>query len=602
MRKLASRIARSPAFILFLSLALSIWLIVLTQTTHDESLIELAGPTENYYWGVAQFRIFTDDLESATLKYAYTNKESFDDVEMKYELLQSKILLISTVSDTTKSAFSEKLYQITIPKINERLKLLGQNIQNLPITKNDPGKVLEDLYFLKSCYLDLLHAIGPAEMKRRDALLRDLRAKRQFLFACSIIVALLLGLTILSLLLTLRRSQSLISIEKNARAAEAAATDAVKKTAHTKQIFLGAISHELRNPLQTLVSSLDNLSHRPLDSESMEILLSMEGAISHLEMHMHDLNDYIRLDTGKLNLTFDEIEVLPMLNDIRKRYSNALTSKQLTLQVMAHPRDLKIQSDRKRLQQIINNLTENSIKFSENGTIVIEIKNELREGIEFTIIRVSDQGRGIPSDKLDQLFDPFFQISQYQKIPSSGYGMGLAIVKGIVELLGGNISVESQVGIKTIFTIALPSQAIRNPSDGQCDTNNNESIAAARILLIDDQKDVLDSLSKSLSALGVDVDTCDGAEQGYVLVNSNNYDIIFVDVHMPNVNGIDFSKAIRKKFTPKNPPPLIIAISAYDPDYLHEDDATVFDAFLTKPIGPKIIRRLVYDFLLNRNN
>ncbi|WP_198399431.1 sensor histidine kinase [Caballeronia calidae] len=228
-----------------------------------------------------------------------------------------------------------------------------------------------------------------------------------------------------------------------------------------KAQFIAAVNHELRTPLQSLTGSIEAFAaHVDLPNDDAR-LLKLRRAAGQISSQMRDIGEYSRLEAGALVPRETEFHLAEILYGIQEDLSECARSKGIDLRVEQDRSELALFGDRDRIRQIITNLVENSIKFSDEGgvTVACSIGNESDVvGPDTTsrvlTIDVVDSGKGISSDELEKIFEPFWQGRNKQK--ESGSGLGLAIVKRLTDLLGGNISVDSTRGKGSRFTVRLP--------------------------------------------------------------------------------------------------------------------------------------------------
>jgi signal transduction histidine kinase len=426
------------------------WLAFLGCLIRQQSVADLAGPNENPYWGIAQFRIAADDFKTSLLKYQYGARQDPYQIRFKYEILISKFFVIAQHSESTRTAYRQPQYAATIQDLDHAIAAMDTLMARFPAGGDALTASLVDASaFFDTAYDRLASAVGLSEVRRRDALLGEALRNRNILLYSNI------GVSVLFFIAILIFSRSTQNFGR--------ALHTAQQVAHTKQVFLAAINHELRNPLQTIVSATENISHYATSRELMLAVLNIDHAVKHIETHMRDLTDYLRLNTHKINLHTALIDLRPLANDAVRRFRPLADKKAIRLRATLYTSQTRFVSDEQRVQQIIDNLVENAIKYSSSGTVEIRCGVLAESGRARARIEVIDEGIGIDRNKIGFLFSPFFQ-SQFQDSPTvSGYGMGLAVVRGLIEVLGGEIAVASDVGRGTTFTVTLPCQGLTAP-------------------------------------------------------------------------------------------------------------------------------------------
>ncbi|WP_425126616.1 sensor histidine kinase [Burkholderia contaminans] len=421
---------------------LLIWVLFLIHIIRQQSVYDLVGPTENPYWGIAQFRIAADEFESSLLKYKSGYQQDPDEIKFKYEILVSKFFIISQHSDTTKSSYQLPLYASIITDLDRQFAKTDELMKGFPEQTGIVDSLINSSIAFETSYVRFVNAVGMSEAHRRDALLSAAFQNRRILLYSNIVASIIFFAAIAILARSVRNF--------------IVALHAAQQVSHTKQVFLAAINHELRNPLQTIVSATENISHYAINRELMIAVDNIDRATRHIETHMRDLTDYLRLNTNKVNLHISIIDLQKICNETVRKFKSKADEKNIRIHTTICTPLTKLFSDEQRVQQIIDNLVENAIKYSTGG--IVEIRCSIPSAYESSLVTidVADQGIGIDKHKVNYLFSPFFQSSSSQNSVISGYGMGLAVVRGLVEVLGGQISVESDIGKGTTFTVKLP--------------------------------------------------------------------------------------------------------------------------------------------------
>jgi signal transduction histidine kinase len=231
----------------------------------------------------------------------------------------------------------------------------------------------------------------------------------------------------------------------------------LERANHLKSEFLATISHELRTPLNVIIGYVEMLAESEggsLSSDQQEML----GAIqrySRLQLDLiTDILDFSRLSSGRISFHVERFELEPLLTEIRALYAARLASTRVQLDVVVAADLPPLESDRIKLQEIVRNLVDNAIKFTEEG--VVSVTGQPGETSGWLRIEVADTGAGMPPEDLEYIFDAFHQVGASSTRGTSGVGLGLSIVKQLVEALGGRVSVTSRVGQGSTFTIDIP--------------------------------------------------------------------------------------------------------------------------------------------------
>jgi signal transduction histidine kinase len=444
------RFFRSSKYLIpALSGLLVVWIFFLVHIIRLQSVYDLSGPTENPYWGVAQFRIAADDFKVSLLEYKYGARSDADAIKFKYEILVSKFFVISQRSETTEFVYKQSQYSSVVADLHKTFAAMDGWMARFPGDKGAVDSLIVTSSVLDAAYDQFVSAVGLSEVRRRDALLAEALQNRAILLYSNIGVSLVFLVAIVVFARSLRNFRQ--------------ALQTAQQVAHTKQVFLATINHELRNPLQTIVSANENIAHYATSRDVMHAVLNIDYAVKSIETHMRDLTDYLRLKTNKVSLHISTVDLKKIVSESARRFKSDADKKEVVIKTVMSTPLTRFISDEQRVQQIVDNLVENSIKYSENGVVEIRCSVPSASSDSVVTIEVADEGIGIDKNMVDFLFSPFFQSSIPENTTISGYGMGLAIVRGLVEVLGGHISVESDIGKGATFTVKLPYRSCSTP-------------------------------------------------------------------------------------------------------------------------------------------
>ena len=377
------------------------------------------------------------------------------------------------------------------------------------------------------------------------------------------------------------------------------ALDAAKAASRAKSAFLANMSHELRTPMNAIIG-MGTLGKSTADIERKDHCFSkIENASKHLLSVINDILDISKIEADKFELTPEDFKFEKMLQHIVEVITFRLDEKHQKFTVSVDkniPRILV--GDDHRLAQVITNLLGNAIKFTpENGSISLdtEFLGE-KDGICTIKVSVTDTGIGISPEQQGLLFLSFQQADTSTVRRFGGTGLGLAISKNIVEIMGGEIWVESELGKGSTFSFIFPakrgSEKVQGLLASQVNLNN------VRVMAVDDDPNVLESVKEILQGLGISCDTAQDGEQALRLVEKNDpYNIYFVDWNMPGIDGITLTSMLKDKtFNSGNT--VAIMISSAEWDVIKEDAKKAgVDKFLSKPLFPSKIEEIINECL-----
>lgn len=369
-----------------------------------------------------------------------------------------------------------------------------------------------------------------------------------------------------------------------------------------KDQFLATISHELRTPLNAILGWAGMLRNGRLDkaasAQALEIIERNAKAQTQL---INDILDVSRIVTGKLRLEVRPVELSSVLQAAIDVISPAAGAKDIGLQVTLDPRAGPVSGDPDRLQQIVWNLLSNAVKFTARGGRVQVRLERLNSQVE---IAVSDTGVGINADFLPYVFDSFRQADNSYTRSHSGLGLGLAIVRHLVELHGGTVEAFSQgEGKGATFEVRLPLIAVdnpRRPATGEVyferrgavttgsDSESSLSLQGLRLLVVDDDSDARSLLALMLGQCGAEVTTVATAAEAVAMLDQLKLDLLISDIEMPGEDGYSLISKVRSLDSKLGTPIPSIALTAH----ARSEDrvralAAGFQAHIAKPVAAK---------------
>ena len=403
-----------------------------------------------------------------------------------------------------------------------------------------------------------------------------------------------------------------------------ASNQKLKELDEAKSRFFANISHELRTPLTLLLAPLEALLHRyPLDQESKNLLVTMQANGMRLLKLINDLLDLVRLESGRLEVKHEPLEVSELIKGLGSAARQVADDKRLRLEIFVDPALGMMLADRDKLEKIVLNLVFNALKFTPAGGRV-ELRAEKQE--DLFVLTVADTGMGISAKNLPFVFDRFWQADDSSKRKYQGVGIGLALVKELVEIQGGKVTLQSQEGKGTTFTVRLPYQKAEPVPPGSQEALETQSPAEAgestvtseqwlanlyrraelfpaltplqdsmrpvetarngnlpTLLVADDEPDMLRFLKSQLSSRYRVIEAVDG-QQAIEKASQFLPDIILLDMMMPEKDGLQACREIRERTPTASIPIILLTARADEETKLAALSAGASD-FLSKPFS-----------------
>ena len=362
-----------------------------------------------------------------------------------------------------------------------------------------------------------------------------------------------------------------------------------------KDEFLATLAHELRNPLAPMNNGLQLMRLAASNPATLEHARAMmERQLQQMKRLVDDLMDVSRISRNKLELRKEFVELATVVNRATETSRPLIEAAAQELLVSLPTEPVLIDGDPVRLAQAFSNLLNNASKYSEKGS---QIWFHAEQAGDEIIVKVRDTGIGIPADKLPNIFDIFMQVDRSLERAQGGLGIGLTLVRQLVQMHGGSVEVRSDgPGCGSEFVVRLPLVIVAKP-DGESRSENktNEpAIKARRILVADDNRDSADSLAMLLEMLGHEVCLAHDGLEALETAKSSKPELIFMDLGMPRMNGYDAARLIRN--APECNGVVLVALTGWgqEEDRRRSYEAG-FDHHIVKPIDFSIVEELLTD-------
>ncbi|MCU1239866.1 MAG: response regulator [Candidatus Acidoferrum typicum] len=343
-----------------------------------------------------------------------------------------------------------------------------------------------------------------------------------------------------------------------------------EEASRAKSTFLANMSHELRTPLNAIIGYSEMLEEETRESgksDSVQDLRKIQSAGKHLLSLINDVLDLSKIEAGKMGLHLENFDVAPLIDEMTHTLQPAAAKNGNTIHVHVANSLGAMHADVTKVRQILFNLLSNACKFTDHGTISVDVDESKVEGRDWIRFRVSDTGIGITAKQKENLFHEFSQADASIARKYGGTGLGLAITYRFVQLMKGRISVESEPGKGATFTVHLPAQvaeasesARSTPSSDVTPTSDESKSRRDTILVIDDDASVRDLMSRFLSKLGFHVVAAANGEEGVRLARQVRPLVITLDVVMPGCDGWTVLKKLKSDSALAEIPVIMVTI------------------------------------------
>ncbi len=366
---------------------------------------------------------------------------------------------------------------------------------------------------------------------------------------------------------------------------------ALRESDRRKDDFIALLAHELRNPLAPIRNGLQVMRLAGEDADSAaEAQAMMERQLGHMVRLIDDLLDVSRISRNKMELRFARILLADVVRSAVETARPLLDAAGLDLAISLPDEPVPLDADLTRLAQVFGNLLANSAKYTGRGGSV-RVAAQRREGS--VVVTVRDNGAGIPADSIASIFDMFSQVDRPLERSSGGLGIGLALVKGLVEMHGGTVTAESAgEGLGSTFTVTLPVPASPAPAAAAPPECDPAAKPKRRILVVDDNRDAARSMAMMLRLMGNEVRVAHDGVEAIDAAALFLPEVVLMDVGMPRLNGYDATRRIRAQ--PWGRDMAVVALTGWgQQDDRERSREAGCDGHLVKPVDPPDLERML---------
>ena len=340
-----------------------------------------------------------------------------------------------------------------------------------------------------------------------------------------------------------------------------------------KSDFIANMSHELRTPLTTIVGTVSLLERTALDERQQRLLARIQAASLGLERLVSDVLDFSRLEAGKLRLERQPTELSEVLDAVLDAHQRRAVAQGLTvLRQPWSPPPGQDWGDGARLTQILHNLLENAIKYTPAGRVRVGVEHRFEGELAQVVVEVEDTGVGIPEDRLDGIFERFFQVDASLRRAQAGAGLGLSIAHALTESMGGALSVQSREGQGSTFRLVLSLASVAPPQGAQApEPSPTPTASGPRILVVDDCVEIRELIGAMLGLIGHEPLMVSSGQGALDALAAQDFDLVLMDVQMPGMDGLETTR----RALALRPGLQVVAVTAHSRD---EDREACADA------------------------
>ena len=501
--------------------------------------------------------------------------QRLSDVFYPDKSIDSLVLVSKTTIDTLKSEDNSVglLSEIQLhtdkgrKEYARQIKLVEKRYNDLILSDNKISKEISDL-------LIILHK------QTLDSVINDIQNSENLInknINLSIVLAIIALLLILTFIFLIFYDVKKVVAARKATEEAQKRTEEIMKSRHN---LLLSVSHDIKAPLSSIIGYLELMQLENNSDKNRQKISSMRNSAEHILSLLTNLLNFSRLDQGKEEPIMSDFDINELCDELSLMFSPLANNKHLHFSYEnSLNKNTFIKSDALKIKQIVSNLLSNAIKYTKEGKIVFKVNKNKNE----IIFNISDDGIGIPQDKIKEIFKPFSRIDNKESL-IEGNGFGLFVVKGLINLLNGNIEVESELNKGSHFIVSIPvefvdnnNESIENQEIKDYKTDNN-----LNILVIDDDNTLLAVIESMLNKIGCSCDICQSSiDFENYCADLSRYDFILTDREMGAFSGLDVLNRIKNTDSEKKVI-LMTARSEYNKQVALEKG---FDGYLRKPFS-----------------
>jgi signal transduction histidine kinase/HPt (histidine-containing phosphotransfer) domain-containing protein/ActR/RegA family two-component response regulator len=513
----------------------------------------------------------------------------------RYEMLLSRVDLLTRIPrrDLLESSFE---YQSTVSLIQAFVALADPLFavpQRLVDSPEQLQRVSEQIDQLELPLAELTREANRAVSRFVDERNRQLRQQSLLVIALATVQILAMLLFVGLLVRHIRRQQAQFDRLQVLSRELAGARDQAEAANRGKSIFLANMSHEIRTPFQGLLGMLNLLDEPNLSGQQRDYLQTARDSALHLLGVLNDILDVSTMESGTLKLTQTPVHLRSVIEEVGSLMQVAARDKGLELRVEAAS-DLPewVVADATRVRQIMFNLINNAIKFTPAGRVLAQWARPA-DGQPGVVLTVRDTGVGMSAETLDRLFTRFYQAANSPRRRIGGTGLGLEISRNLARMMGGDIQVSSQPGMGSVFTVRLQLPETTAPGDAGFAPPEAGSSRRLRVLVAEDHPINLKYMSILLEKMGHEAVFCEDGQEALQLLAMQHFDVVLLDYHMPVLDGLATTEAIRQLEGAAAGIPVILVTADVVNDTRQRALEVGVNGFASKPLQASDLQRVL---------
>lgn len=534
-------------------------------------------PAEGFYWSASQYQIQFGKMREQLTKMSVPSPQGSVDAQVAAQDMQDLLLRADILTSrrrllTEPSATRDGLR--TVPGFDAHAaavmafdRRIQEAVSATPFTPTTARELLSSFNAMDATVEAFSNAARQREMSSRTQLFEMLRHRRWY----SLFVAVVLLGWLAWILWAQRKDRRLAKERLDALDAERLAKSALQQSINTKAQFLSMVSHELRSPLQVIVSSVDLLGLGTAPNERRNAVARIRRAALMLGVQLRDLLTIARGEAGRLESNPESFEATSLVDDVAEVAGHAAREKGLQFSTHVPADPVFVRADVQRISQVLANLVSNAVKYTKIGEVALTLQPP-DEATGMLVFVITDTGPGLPQRGVDRLQTPLSRDEELRP-RKDGSGVGLTVVRTVVDHLGGSVDMEVRAGEGTRFTVTVPvlfEDADEVPSDVTPD---------GLVLVVDDKPDISASVAAVVEHFGHPCHVARTGTEAAAMLARETYETAFFDLDLPEIGGAELVRRIRRDAGP-NQQTYIVAITASRP----EIPVGLFDEVLIKPV------------------